>query len=191
MVLASGAGSTFAALADAAKQKTIDCEIIALVVSKSECGAIGEAKKRNITVRIVDPATFRNKDLAAQSLQETLKSLGPNWIVLAGYTQLLSAELVSEFKGRIVNTHPSLLPKYGGKGMYGMRVHEAVLNHHEKETGVTVHIVTEEYDEGPIVAQKKVAVRPDDTPHTLAKRVQEIEKELYVESLRALFSNRT
>lgn len=115
-----------------------------------------------------------------------LSGAAVDYIVLAGYMKKMGPRVLSSFAGRIINTHPALLPKFGGRGMYGRRVHEAVLASGERVTGVTVHLVTAEYDEGPVVAQVEVPVHADDTVESLAERVQERERELLVETLRTL-----
>ncbi len=142
------------------------------------------------------PATIRAQSLGVPvevvqrgegyetSLRRALESSKIDVICLAGYMWLLPLEIVRSYKDRILNIHPALLPKYGGKGMYGIHVHEAVLAAGEKESGCTVHIVTEQYDEGEIVLQKKCPVLADDTPDTLADRVLDLEHVAYPEALR-------
>ena len=110
---------------------------------------------------------------------EKLKSWNAQVLILAGYVKKIPGEVISTFKNNILNIHPSLLPKYGGKGFYGLKVHEAVIENKEIETGCTVHIVTEEYDKGPILGQSIVEVLPTDTPDSLAKKVLEKEHELF------------
>ena len=131
----------------------------------------------------MDPRLHIQRSDFDGALLKVLRELKPSWIVLAGYTQLLNPEIVKVFANRITNTHPSLLPKYGGHGMYGRRVHEAVLAAKEMQTGISVHLVTENYDEGPILAQKTVAVLPADTVESLMQRVQGEEKDFYIQSL--------
>ena len=109
-------------------------------------------------------------------------------VVLAGYMKKLGPRTLARYRGRVLNIHPALLPRFGGQGMYGARVHEAVLAAGEHETGVTIHIVDEEYDHGPIVAQCRVPVRPDDTPATLAARVLAREHTFLVETLEGIVS---
>jgi phosphoribosylglycinamide formyltransferase-1 len=111
-------------------------------------------------------------------------------VLLLGYMKLLGPKTTAAYRGRILNTHPALLPKHGGKGMYGARVHEAVLAAGDTETGVTVHLVDEEYDHGEIVAQCRVRVEPDDTVESLSARVLEREHEFLVETLQAMASGR-
>ncbi|MBI3292599.1 MAG: phosphoribosylglycinamide formyltransferase, partial [Elusimicrobia bacterium] len=121
---------------------------------------------------------------------QVLEARQVDLVCLAGFLWWLDAEFIQRFRDRILNIHPALLPKFGGKGMYGRRVHEAVLASGEKESGCTVHVVDEEYDHGPIVLQAKVPVLPTDTPETLAVRVQEQEHRLYPEAIRVFTEGR-
>ena len=114
-----------------------------------------------------------------------------DFIVLAGFLLFVPSEVIARYPGRIVNIHPSLLPRHGGKGMYGDRVHEAVLAAGDKETGITIHYVNEHYDEGEIIFQAKVPVLPGDTPHDIATRVHELEYRYYPEIIRKLLSDET
>ncbi|MFA5788151.1 MAG: formyltransferase family protein, partial [Actinomycetota bacterium] len=109
-------------------------------------------------------------------------------VVLAGYMKKIGPRTLARFRGRILNTHPALLPEFGGQGMYGRLVHEAVLAAEECESGATIHLVDDEYDHGPIVAQCRVPVLPDDSPESLAERVQKAERRLWVDTLQAIAS---
>jgi phosphoribosylglycinamide formyltransferase-1 len=122
------------------------------------------------------------------AIHDALHEHGVDLVLLLGYMKLLGPRTVEAYRGRILNTHPALLPKFGGKGMYGGRVHEAVLHAHETETGVTVHVVDERYDQGPIVAQATVPVFQNDTAATLAERVMDREREFLVETLQQIVS---
>ena len=119
-----------------------------------------------------------------------LQKYNTDLIVLAGYLKLIPAQIVRKFRHAILNIHPALLPKFGGKGYYGSRVHEAVLKADEKESGATVHFVDEIYDNGLIIKQDKVPVKPDDTPHTLADRVLEVEHQIFPEVVKAFCEDR-
>jgi folate-dependent phosphoribosylglycinamide formyltransferase PurN len=118
-----------------------------------------------------------------------LGEAGANLICLAGYLRLLPTEVLEAFPGRVLNIHPALLPRHGGKGMYGMRVHEAVLASGDKETGASVHFVTERYDEGGVILQRRCNVEPGDTPETLAARVLREEHLAYVEAIRKVLND--
>jgi len=119
-----------------------------------------------------------------------LEKWKPDLIVLAGFLKKLPENLIDKYKGKIINIHPSLLPKYGGKGFYGIHVHRAVLENNESETGCTVHLVTKEYDEGPVLAQQKIQVRRNETPQSLAKRVLQEEHKLLPKVISEIFKNK-
>ncbi|MDG5766086.1 phosphoribosylglycinamide formyltransferase [Balneolales bacterium ANBcel1] len=201
-VFASGSGSNFKAIHQAALNNDIPASITALVSDKPDCGAVTYARSRNIRTHITSPALFA-EDVAGETvfslsrssespdpvpeghrryaafLLDVLEKEMPDLIVLAGYLRKIPDAIVDRYAGSIINIHPSLLPKYGGKGWYGMRVHRAVIENGEKESGCTIHYVTGIYDDGPIIAQSKVAVAPDDTPESLAAKVQKQEHTLY------------
>lgn len=167
-VLASGNGTTLQAIIDAIKEKKLDMKI-QIVVSNTEAAyALERAKKDNIPYYILKD--YKDEE----ELYSKLKEYPIDLIVLAGYLKLLPSKVLKEYD--TINTHPALLPKYGGKGMYGMNVHRAVVENKEKETGVTLHFVNEEYDKGTIIAQTKVKVYPNDTPEDVSSRVQKAEK---------------
>lgn len=169
-VLASGSGSNFQAILDARRDGRLEAVVAVLVASKPGIGAIVRAEAAGIPVEIPDQA---------DSLAAVLKRVAPDRIILAGWLRRIPSELVEAYAGRILNIHPALLPKYGGAGMYGRHVHEAVILAGETISGCTVHEVTEAYDEGPILGQATVPVHPDDTPETLAARVLAEEHSLY------------
>lgn len=138
----------------------------------------------------VTRSQFGSDDEFNIALLALLHDHGANFIVLAGYLKLIDRRIVQTFRGRIVNIHPALLPAFGGKGMYGMAVHQAVIKARVPKSGATVHVVDEEYDKGPIVLQKQVAVAPGETPESLAAKVLEIEHQLYPEALRLFAEGR-
>lgn len=178
VVFASGSGTNFQALIDAVESGKIKARIRGLVSNKSGIKALERAKKHGIETFIVAPSFFDNYRDYVQAMLEKLQEWKADLIVLAGYMIKIPPEIIKEYSGRIVNIHPSLLPKYGGKGFYGINVHKAVIENGEEESGCTVHIVTEEYDKGPILAREKVPVRSSDNPESLAKRV--LKKEHYL-----------
>ena len=122
-------------------------------------------------------------------MDRRLRILSPDIICLAGFLRILPPEIVRRYEGRILNIHPSLLPKFGGKGMYGRKVHEAVLRAGERASGCTVHYVTEEVDNGPVILQRRVDVYPEDTPETLEQRVHSLELEAYPEAIRIVLES--
>ena len=182
-IFASHGGSTFQFMVEAVKSDNLNIDPILLITSNPEAFVLERAKSLNIESKVMSRKAYENFSAWDKALVDHLKELDIEFIILAGFMVKLGPELLKSYPNKIVNVHPSLLPKYGGKGMFGLNVHKAVLKNQERETGVTVHYVNEELDEGQIIAQKKVAVLPDDTPETLNQRLQEIEKPFYVEMI--------
>jgi formyltetrahydrofolate-dependent phosphoribosylglycinamide formyltransferase len=181
----SGRGSNLEAILTAIQQRAIRGARICLVVSNnSNAGILEIAQANALPTAHLSQKEFANETQFVDRLIDTLKIHGTDFIVLAGYMKQLHPRVIQTYRNRIINIHPALLPKYGGKGMYGASVHEAVIAAREKFSGATVHIVDEEYDRGPIVLQKKVAVAPDDTPETLAAKVLAVEHEIYPAAVR-------
>jgi phosphoribosylglycinamide formyltransferase-1 len=139
-----------------------------------DCGAIQRAINNNINYVLIDKKNMSKNEYELQFDSELCS--GTDLIVLAGFIPILSENICKKWENKIINTHPSLLPKYGGKGMYGMNVHRAVVENHEKETGATLHFVNEEYDKGRIISQTKVRVLNSDTAEDVSKKVQAAEK---------------
>jgi phosphoribosylglycinamide formyltransferase 1 len=175
-----GRGSNMAAIAHACAKGEVDAEVAVVIVPQQETPAMGRARDLGLAVAVVSP----QEEEYGPRLVEALEGRGCDWVCLAGYLRLLPEEVLARFPERILNIHPALLPKFGGKGMYGMRVHEAVLAAGERESGCTVHFVNERYDEGAIVVQRTCPVLPGDTPESLAARVLEQEHLAYPEALR-------
>jgi phosphoribosylglycinamide formyltransferase 1 len=190
-VLVSGSGTTLAALADACKGGKLQAEIYVVISNKEKVGASQIATKHNLVPYVEISRMAGRKDqrfdafgsYQAHSDRILWYARGCDLVVCAGYLGKL--HVTPEWEGRILNIHPSLLPKYGGKGMYGHHVHQAVLDAKEEWTGCTVHIVDNEYDHGPILAQQRVRVNPNDTPETLAAAVQAKEREVYWEAIQS------
>ncbi len=184
-VFASGRGSNFLAILQAIKQGRITNAEIALVISnKADAGALEIARSNNIPAAHLDQKQFTSEDEFTKALILILDEYCVNFIVLAGYLKKLSPAIIRRFRNRIVNIHPALLPAFGGKGMYGLRVHEAVIACGARISGASVHIVDEEYDHGPVVLQRTVEVAGDETPETLAQKVLNVEHGLYAEAIR-------
>ena len=174
-VLVSGGGTNLQALIDKAQTGEIPgAQIVRVIASREDAFALERAAKAGI------------KGTVAKSQQEVLAELDDaeaDIVVLAGYMKVLSAEIIERYRNRIINIHPSLIPKYCGKGFYGMRVHTAVIEGGEKESGATVHYVDEGVDTGEIILQEKVPVMEDDTPQDLAARVLNVEHRILAEGL--------
>lgn len=178
VVFASGSGTNFQAIIDAVEEGQINARISGLVASKPGIQAVERAQKHGIDTRVLHPSDFDDLSEYEATLLETLQKWKTDLIVLAGYMLKVPNSVLNKYQERIINIHPSLLPKYGGKGFYGRKVHEAVLANNEKESGCTVHYVTEKYDDGPIIDQIKVPVLNTDDADTLAARVLEQEHKL-------------
>lgn len=179
-VFASGRGSTFQAIHRVlAATENAPARIVLCVSNNPRPGAFEYAESVGIRTLRCSPKMFETDEAYTHELMRILSEHGVELVVLAGYMRQLPAVVVGTYRGRMLNIHPALLPKYGGKGMYGAHVHEAVLAAGETESGPTVHFVDEEYDTGPVVAQERVPVLPEDTPESLAARVLEVEHHLY------------
>lgn len=174
-----GRGSNFRAIAEACRAGQVPGEVVVVVSPTSQSPALDYAESVGITTVHLSP---KEEDYA-ERLRETLCVMGVEWVCLAGYLRLLPAEVLHAYPSRILNIHPALLPKFGGKGMYGIHVHEAVLAAGESESGCTVHWVSEQYDEGEAILQLRCPVLPDDTPETLAARVLSLEHQAYPQAL--------
>jgi phosphoribosylglycinamide formyltransferase 1 len=168
VVLASGSGSNFQAIIDAIAQGDVKAHIAGLIAGKPGIGAVEKARKYDIPVVVLDNPPGPDH---SRRLLDYLNRWNPDLIILAGYLRKIPDDVVEAYKNRIINIHPSLLPRYGGKGFYGEHVHRAVLEAGDTESGCTVHYVNELYDEGDIIRQVTVPVLAEDTPETLAKRV--------------------
>ncbi len=183
-VFASGRGSNFGAILNNIKKGELDASIVAFISNKKNAGAFDIARANNIPAYFVSTKEFPEQEQFDLRILEILETHNANFIVLAGYLKMIGKNVVRKFKNRILNIHPALLPSFGGKGMFGHHVHEAVLNYGCKVSGVTVHLVDESYDTGPPVIQRCVPVRDDDTPETLAARVLKIEHQVFTEALK-------
>jgi len=189
VVFASGSGTNFQSIIDAIHAGTItQARIAGLVTNNPNAGAIERAKNNEIPVAVIRREAFPNDIEYERNLLEHLKALETDLIVLAGYLKKIPSSLLREYPNGVINIHPALLPKHGGKGFYGRRVHEAVIANNESVSGCTVHVVTEEYDQGPILGQRTVSVLPDDTPEELQKRVLEQEHQLLPEVIQQILT---
>ena len=189
-VLASGRGSNFQAILDAVDRRELDVEVAVCISDRPEAGALARAASRGIPTAVLHPKSYDDYGRYTDDLLRTLEEHRSTFIVLAGYLKMIPTEVVSAFRGRILNIHPALLPAFGGHGMYGRRVHEAVIEYGVHWTGATVHLVEEDYDTGPIVLQEIVPVYPDDTPDDVAARVLEVEHRIYPAAVRLFAQGR-
>ena len=180
-VFASHGGSDLQAIIDGCKNGQINATVVVVISNNKDSVALQRAKNENIPNFHMSAKKYGSEEILATEILNVLNQYNVDMIFLAGYMRLLHIDILEKYENRIFNIHPALLPKFGGKGMFGMNVHNAVINAKEKETGVTIHRVNAEYDSGEIVAQTKVAVMENDTPEILAERVLLREHEFLVE----------
>ena len=179
VVFASGSGSNFQSIIDACERGDIPAKITGLITNKSDIKALDRAEKHQIPTRILKKSEFNSPESYEAALIDQLTVWQPNLIALAGYLQKIPDPVIHAYPNRILNIHPALLPKFGGKGFYGLNVHRAVIEAGEPESGCTVHLVNEIYDDGEVLGQVVVDVFANDTPEELAARVLKEEHRLY------------
>lgn len=188
-VFASGGGTDFQSVIDA-NEKNPFCEIVCLIASKGGIGAIERAERHGIRAEVFSGEKYKNESDLYSALSSFLKENKVDFIVLAGWLKIIPAPFVSEYKDRIINIHPSLIPSFCGDGYYGLKVHKAAIEYGVKVSGCTVHFVDEKADGGAIIAQRTVEVKADDTPESLQKRILEQEHILLPECVKALCEGR-
>ena len=184
VVFASGNGSTLQTIIDSINKHELEAQIELVVSDHPDAYALKRAEANNIATHIIQNKKFEPRDL---ELSQVLSKYSIDLIVLAGYLKMIGPSLLENYT--IIDTHPSLLPKYGGKGMHGMHVHEAVVVAGEKYSGATIHFINQEYDKGNIISQTKVKVLPNDTAETLSQKVQAVEKIQLIEVLKRFIHN--
>lgn len=187
-VLLSGNGSTLQNILDRAAAGELDAEVVCVVASRADAYGLERARMAGIPAIPVPRKDYPNAQAFGDAVWREVRNHTPGLVVLAGFMSLLP--IPPDFRGRIMNVHPALIPAFSGHGMYGHHVHEAVLNYGAKLTGVTVHFVDEEYDRGPVILQVPVPVLEDDTPDTLAARVQAEERALYPKAIQLFAEGR-
>ncbi|HIO41177.1 MAG TPA: phosphoribosylglycinamide formyltransferase [Candidatus Marinimicrobia bacterium] len=189
-VFVSGGGSNFKAIHHQIQKREIPGEIVLVISNNPNCGAIEYANENSISHVIINETRYPNPHTRDEFLIETCLKAEIDLICLAGYMKMLPPAFVKQYENKILNIHPGLLPEFGGKGFFGMRVHEAVINSGKRESGATVHFVDEIYDHGPIILQKKVEVLETDTAESLAERILKLEHELFPEVVKAFCENK-
>lgn len=188
-VFASGRGSNFQTIYQKITEGYIPAQVGLLISDNEKAGAITFAVEHNIPVSVVKPKDFRTSETFGLELLRLLELYETDLIVLAGYLKKIPANVIDRYQNRIVNIHPALLPAFGGKGMYGIRVHEAVFNAGVKISGVTVHLVNNEYDAGPIVLQRVVNIEKCNSPEEIAAEVLKEEHKAFSEAIKKLLEN--
>lgn len=176
-VLASGSGTDFQSIIDAAKNGEIDANVTLLITNNPDAYCIERAKKHNIDYQIIDHRD-KSREEHEKEIVDVIEDYKPDLIVLAGYMRMFTDYFVDKYYGKMINIHPALLPLFGGPGYYGEKVHKSVLEAGMKRSGCSVHFVTNEVDMGPIIAQRCVKVKYDDDVESLSERVLEEEHKL-------------
>jgi phosphoribosylglycinamide formyltransferase-1 len=183
-VFASGSGTNFQQICEYFNQKNSDIKIELLVVNKVNAYVVERAKQLNVKSQYFNREDFYYSDRVVECLKENQI----DFIVLAGFLWLIPDNILKEYPNKIINIHPALLPNYGGKGMHGHHVHEAVIAAKESESGITIHYVNEHYDEGNIIFQAKCSITPEDTADSLAEKIHLLEKEHFPKVIDSLLS---
>ncbi len=189
-VLVSGNGSNLERLVELTGNGSINGTVSLVIASNERAFAIERARDHGIDVHTLNSSEYSNSICYCDSILEKLDDYNIDLVILAGFLKILAGRVLDNFKDRIINLHPSLIPNFCGKGMYGERVHRAVLESGVKETGVTVHFVDEGTDTGPIILQKAVPVLVNDTVKTLAARISEVEHRLLPRAVRLFCQDR-
>ena len=189
-VLVSGGGSNLQAILDAIQVGTLNAEVACVISNRKAAFGLERARKFGIEDCYIGKGNYPDETFRAMALIETLKEHDVDLVVLAGYLDILPKAIIEQYKKRIINIHPSLIPKFCGHGFYGHHVHEAVLAAGESESGATVHFVDEGVDTGAIIAQRSVPVMPDDTVESLGARVLKVEHRTLVEAIVGIVEKR-
>lgn len=164
--------------------KTKIAKVVSVFTNNASAKVIERAKKHQIPTEI-----FSKTELLERNVLQKIQEIDPDMIVLAGFLLKFPDNIIEKYPNKIINIHPALLPNYGGKGMYGMHIHRAIINNKEKETGISIHYVNEHYDEGGIIFQKNVALTDDDTPETVAEKIHELEQKYFPEIISRLLED--
>ena len=185
VIFASGSGTNAQNIIEYFQQKDF-AEVVLVLTNRKDAKVIERAKKLN-----VDTLYFHKEELSDENgVLKVLKSIDPDLIVLAGFLLKFPESILNNYKNKVVNLHPALLPKYGGKGMYGHHVHQAVVANKEKETGITIHFVNENYDEGEIIFQKSTPLSTEDTPEIVANKIHQLEYTFFPQVIETLLKNK-
>jgi phosphoribosylglycinamide formyltransferase-1 len=187
-VLLSGNGSTLQNILDVAAAGALDAQVVCVVSSRADAYGLERARKAGIPAITIQRTDYKTADAFGEAVWKAVREHTPELVVLAGFMSLLP--IPPDFRGKIMNVHPALIPSFSGKGMYGHHVHQAVIDYGVKLTGATVHFVDEVYDRGPVILQSPVPVLEDDTADSLAARVQQAERDLYPQAIQLFAEGR-
>jgi phosphoribosylglycinamide formyltransferase-1 len=188
-IFASGRGSNFIKIYENIKYDEIPGEISCLISDNEKAGAIEYAREKSIPIHIISPKNFKTSEVFGVEIMKVLNQYQIEWIILAGYLKKIPDNVVLKYSNQILNIHPALLPAFGGKGMYGIRVHQAVFESGAKVSGVTVHLVNEVYDAGPIVMQEAVDIEDCRNPEEIAHKVLKVEHILFSRAIKKIFTS--
>ncbi len=181
--LASHRGSNMQSVIDACNEGRVDAKPVVVISNNRKSFALKRARTEGIAAYNLSGLTHPDPDVLDETILATLQEHQTGLVILAGFLRKIGPKTLAAYRNRIINIHPALLPKYGGQGMYGENIHRAVMAAGDKDTGVTIHIVDKEYDNGPILAQKTMPVAPNDTPESLAERLIVVEHQFLVETI--------
>lgn len=185
-ILVSGRGSNMMALIEACEKEYLKASVELVISNNADSLALVLADEKNIDTAYLSSRTHPDADALDTAMKDILQEYEIDYVLLAGFMKKIGPKTLTTYKGRMINIHPSLLPKFGGQGMFGLNVHQAVIEAGEKETGVTIHLVDDEYDEGAILAQQTVSVDIEDTAESLAAKVLKIEHVLFAETIQKI-----
>lgn len=188
--LASHTGSSLRTIVGAIGEGALEAEAVLVVSNNADAEALAFAREKGLPARHLSATTEGSPEAADRAIAEAMETAGADLIVMSGYLRKLGPETLGRFEGRVLNIHPALLPRHGGQGMYGRRVHEAVLRAGDTVTGATVHLVDGEYDHGPLLLQAEAPVLPGDTVESLQARVMALEPQLYLQVLASIVEGR-
>ena len=185
-ILASYNGSGFETIQKAINEKILDAKVVVVITNNSNAGVLEKAESYNIPYFVINDKRYPGQDID-DKITRLLLEFGCDYIFLSGYMKKIESKLLSAFPNKIINTHPAILPsQYGGKGMYGRFVHQAIIENKEKKSGVTIHYVNEVYDEGEKILVKELLLDENETVDSLENRIKELEKEAIVEAFKKL-----
>jgi phosphoribosylglycinamide formyltransferase-1 len=185
VILISGRGSNMRSIIDAIKAHQINATVSAVISNRPDAAGLNYAKDLSIATEVIDHKGFSDRDSFDRALAERIDDYKPDFVILAGFMRILTAEFVEHYHNRLINIHPSLLPKFKG-----LNTHQRAIDAGEKEHGASVHFVTAELDDGPVIMQAKVSVMPDDSAKSLAARVLEQEHQLYPAAIQKLVNSK-
>jgi len=187
-ILSSYNGTGFLAIQKAIEEKILDAQVVLVISNNSDANVLKSADMKNIPNFIINSKRYPNEDLDLK-ITNLMKEFKIDYIFLSGYMKKIENNLVKTFENKIINSHPALLPKFGGKGMYGRFVHEAVISAKEKESGCTIHFVNENYDEGEYILQSKIVLEENETVESLENKIKDLEAISIINAFKTLVNN--